>query len=208
MLLWWLSVCGCSLGMLRNLASFFRLRCCGLVKPAIIDWTQQFPPGRQHNLAAHSDLVWPIRRLCPDPLPGPIRGLHEGPPGPKAQSIIYCCCERENRRLTKTAAALWTIWTNRGEAKITHGNTFVGRVKVGWGNTTNPHPFFKRPRKCVLGNFCQLYLWECQCLFFYMFCLYKKKLREKCFVRIKECFLDFCCMSAEHEFNMKGQPLE
>lgn len=46
-----------NLGVLRNLASFFRLRCCGLVKPAVIDWTQQFPPGRQHNLAAHSDLV-------------------------------------------------------------------------------------------------------------------------------------------------------
>lgn len=34
------------------------------------------------------------------------------------------------------------------------------------------------------------------------------KKREKCFVCIKECFLDFCCMGAEHEFIMKGQPLE
>lgn len=84
-LLWWLFASGCSLGLLRNLASFFRLRCCGLVKPAIIDWTQQFPPGRPHSLGAHSDLVWPIM------------GLHKNP-GPKAQSIIYCCCGRNRGR--------------------------------------------------------------------------------------------------------------
>uniref|UniRef100_H2UT64 Palmitoyltransferase n=1 Tax=Takifugu rubripes TaxID=31033 RepID=H2UT64_TAKRU len=30
-----------NLGVVRNLVSFFQLRCCGLFKPAIIDWTQQ-----------------------------------------------------------------------------------------------------------------------------------------------------------------------
>uniref|UniRef100_H3C8I4 Palmitoyltransferase n=1 Tax=Tetraodon nigroviridis TaxID=99883 RepID=H3C8I4_TETNG len=30
-----------NLGVLRNLVSFFQLRCCGLFKPAVIDWTQQ-----------------------------------------------------------------------------------------------------------------------------------------------------------------------
>ncbi|XP_037102463.1 putative palmitoyltransferase ZDHHC13 [Syngnathus acus] len=46
-----------NLGVLRNLASFFKLRCCGLFKPAIIDWTQQFPPGRDQRLYKHMDMV-------------------------------------------------------------------------------------------------------------------------------------------------------
>uniref|UniRef100_A0A672Y3L7 Palmitoyltransferase n=1 Tax=Sphaeramia orbicularis TaxID=375764 RepID=A0A672Y3L7_9TELE len=43
------------LGVVRNLVSFFHLRCCGLFKPAIIDWTQQFPPGR--DAFGHPDMV-------------------------------------------------------------------------------------------------------------------------------------------------------
>ncbi|XP_010788923.1 putative palmitoyltransferase ZDHHC13 [Notothenia coriiceps] len=46
-----------NLGVMRNLASFFQLRCCGLFKPAIIDWTQQFPPGRDQHGFGHTDLV-------------------------------------------------------------------------------------------------------------------------------------------------------
>ncbi|KAF0042787.1 hypothetical protein F2P81_004124 [Scophthalmus maximus] len=45
------------LGVVRNLVSFFHLRCCGLVKPAVIDWTQQFPPGREQPLFGQADLV-------------------------------------------------------------------------------------------------------------------------------------------------------
>lgn len=50
-----------SLGVVRNLVSFFHLRCCGLFKPAIIDWTQQFPPGRDQHVFGHTDMVWPPR---------------------------------------------------------------------------------------------------------------------------------------------------
>uniref|UniRef100_A0A8D3CUR8 Palmitoyltransferase n=1 Tax=Scophthalmus maximus TaxID=52904 RepID=A0A8D3CUR8_SCOMX len=46
-----------NLGVVRNLVSFFHLRCCGLVKPAVIDWTQQFPPGREQPLFGQADLV-------------------------------------------------------------------------------------------------------------------------------------------------------
>ncbi|TKS70446.1 Palmitoyltransferase ZDHHC13 [Collichthys lucidus] len=46
-----------NLGVVRNLVSFFQLRCCGLFKPAVIDWTQQFPPGRDQPMFGHMDLV-------------------------------------------------------------------------------------------------------------------------------------------------------
>uniref|UniRef100_A0A8C4H9E4 Palmitoyltransferase n=1 Tax=Dicentrarchus labrax TaxID=13489 RepID=A0A8C4H9E4_DICLA len=46
-----------NLGVVRNLVSFFQLRCCGLFKPAIIDWTQQFPPGRDQHMFGHTDMV-------------------------------------------------------------------------------------------------------------------------------------------------------
>lgn len=46
-----------NLGVVRNLVSFFHLRCCGLFKPAIIDWTQQFPPGRDQQMFGHADMV-------------------------------------------------------------------------------------------------------------------------------------------------------
>uniref|UniRef100_A0A669CB03 Palmitoyltransferase n=1 Tax=Oreochromis niloticus TaxID=8128 RepID=A0A669CB03_ORENI len=45
-----------NLGVVRNLVSFFQLRCCGLFKPVIIDWTQQFQPGHQH-VFGHTDMV-------------------------------------------------------------------------------------------------------------------------------------------------------
>lgn len=47
----------CSLGVVKNLVSFFQLRCCGLFKPAIIDWTQQFPPSRDQPMFGHTDMV-------------------------------------------------------------------------------------------------------------------------------------------------------
>ncbi|KAM3625203.1 uncharacterized protein V6R79_008651 [Siganus canaliculatus] len=46
-----------NLGVVKNLVSFFQLRCCGLFKPAIIDWTQQFPPGRDQTMFGHTDMV-------------------------------------------------------------------------------------------------------------------------------------------------------
>uniref|UniRef100_A0A8C3B2V7 Palmitoyltransferase n=1 Tax=Cyclopterus lumpus TaxID=8103 RepID=A0A8C3B2V7_CYCLU len=46
-----------NLGVVRNLASFFHLRCCGLFKPAVIDWTQQFPPGRDQHVFGNTDMV-------------------------------------------------------------------------------------------------------------------------------------------------------
>ncbi|CAL8245626.1 unnamed protein product [Lota lota] len=35
-----------NMGIVRNLASFFQLRCCGYFKPTVTDWTQQGPFGR------------------------------------------------------------------------------------------------------------------------------------------------------------------
>ncbi|XP_078110001.1 putative palmitoyltransferase ZDHHC13 [Sander vitreus] len=46
-----------NLGVVRNLVSFFQVRCCGLFKPAIIDWTQQFPPDRDQRVFGHTDMV-------------------------------------------------------------------------------------------------------------------------------------------------------
>ncbi|XP_047437519.1 putative palmitoyltransferase ZDHHC13 [Mugil cephalus] len=46
-----------NMGIVRNLVSFFHLRCCGLFKPAVIDWTQQFPPGRDQHMFGHTDMV-------------------------------------------------------------------------------------------------------------------------------------------------------
>ncbi|XP_068167527.1 putative palmitoyltransferase ZDHHC13 isoform X2 [Antennarius striatus] len=46
-----------NLGVVRNLVSFFQLRCCGLFKPAVIDWTQQFPPSRDQPAFGHPDMV-------------------------------------------------------------------------------------------------------------------------------------------------------
>uniref|UniRef100_A0A7N8YPC6 Palmitoyltransferase n=1 Tax=Mastacembelus armatus TaxID=205130 RepID=A0A7N8YPC6_9TELE len=46
-----------NLGVVRNLVSFFQLRCCGLFKPAVIDWTQQLPPGRDQHVFAQTDMV-------------------------------------------------------------------------------------------------------------------------------------------------------
>ncbi|XP_029284597.1 putative palmitoyltransferase ZDHHC13 isoform X1 [Cottoperca gobio] len=46
-----------NLGVVWNLVSFFQLRCCGLFKPAIIDWTQQFPSGRDQHMFGHTDMV-------------------------------------------------------------------------------------------------------------------------------------------------------
>ncbi|XP_054627754.1 putative palmitoyltransferase ZDHHC13 [Dunckerocampus dactyliophorus] len=46
-----------NLGVFRNVVSFFKLRCCGFFKPAIIDWTQQYPPGRDQRLFRNTDMV-------------------------------------------------------------------------------------------------------------------------------------------------------
>uniref|UniRef100_A0A6Q2Z3Y2 Palmitoyltransferase n=1 Tax=Esox lucius TaxID=8010 RepID=A0A6Q2Z3Y2_ESOLU len=45
-----------SLGVVRNLLSFFQLRFCGLFKPVVVDWTKQYPPGREH-MFSHPDIV-------------------------------------------------------------------------------------------------------------------------------------------------------
>ncbi|XP_077568643.1 putative palmitoyltransferase ZDHHC13 [Stigmatopora nigra] len=46
-----------NLGVVRNLVSFFKLRCCGLFKPAVIDWTQQFAQGHDQRLFRPTDMV-------------------------------------------------------------------------------------------------------------------------------------------------------
>ncbi|KAL1006998.1 hypothetical protein UPYG_G00080410 [Umbra pygmaea] len=46
-----------NLGVVRNLLSFFQLRFCGLFKPVVVDWTQQYPTGREHVMFGHPDVV-------------------------------------------------------------------------------------------------------------------------------------------------------
>ncbi|XP_008335198.1 putative palmitoyltransferase ZDHHC13 [Cynoglossus semilaevis] len=46
-----------NLGVVKNLVSFFQLRCCGLFKPAIIDWTQPFPAGHDQHMFGLTDMV-------------------------------------------------------------------------------------------------------------------------------------------------------
>lgn len=124
------------------------------------------------------------------PLPPPPRDQSGGstrPLGPKAQTPYYLLLWEENRRSTKTAAALWTIWTNRSEAKITPGNAFLGRGKVGRGGH---NPFLKAQKEFWGENFCEMYLWERLCLFFIIICSAYKKKRERekknCFVCVKQ----------------------
>ncbi|KAK7879297.1 hypothetical protein WMY93_033923 [Mugilogobius chulae] len=44
-----------NLGVVRNLVSFFQLRCCGLFKPSVVDWTQQ--TSLDQNLFGPSNMV-------------------------------------------------------------------------------------------------------------------------------------------------------
>ncbi|KAM6980017.1 putative palmitoyltransferase ZDHHC13 [Aplochiton taeniatus] len=46
-----------NLGVVRNLLSFFKLRCCGLFKPSLVDWTQQFSSGRDQHVFGYPDMV-------------------------------------------------------------------------------------------------------------------------------------------------------
>ncbi|XP_051506649.1 putative palmitoyltransferase ZDHHC13 [Myxocyprinus asiaticus] len=48
-----------NLGVVRNLVNFFQWRCCGLCKPVVLDWTQQFPMGhgREHPMFSGLDAV-------------------------------------------------------------------------------------------------------------------------------------------------------
>ncbi|XP_036442144.1 putative palmitoyltransferase ZDHHC13 isoform X1 [Colossoma macropomum] len=48
-----------SRGVLKNLVNFFQLRCCGLCKPLVLDWTQEFPMGlnRDHPMFNSMDPV-------------------------------------------------------------------------------------------------------------------------------------------------------
>lgn len=46
-----------NLGIVRNLASFFQLRFCGLYKPTQVDWTQQYAPGRDQHMFGHPDMA-------------------------------------------------------------------------------------------------------------------------------------------------------
>ncbi|KAG7473689.1 hypothetical protein MATL_G00098490 [Megalops atlanticus] len=38
-----------NLGFVRNIVNFFQLRCCGLCKPAMVDWTQQYSVALNHS---------------------------------------------------------------------------------------------------------------------------------------------------------------
>ncbi|KAM9460578.1 putative palmitoyltransferase ZDHHC13 [Clarias gariepinus] len=46
-------------GVLKNLVNFFQLRCCGLCKPLVLDWTQELPIGlnRDHQMFSSPDAV-------------------------------------------------------------------------------------------------------------------------------------------------------
>ncbi|XP_026803030.3 putative palmitoyltransferase ZDHHC13 [Pangasianodon hypophthalmus] len=46
-------------GMLKNLVNFFQLRGCGLCKPLVLDWTQEFPMSlnRDHQMFSSLDAV-------------------------------------------------------------------------------------------------------------------------------------------------------
>ncbi|XP_047220045.1 putative palmitoyltransferase ZDHHC13 isoform X2 [Girardinichthys multiradiatus] len=46
-----------NMGVVQNLVSFFQLRCCGLFKPAIVDWTAQFQPQRDQYLFEQTNMV-------------------------------------------------------------------------------------------------------------------------------------------------------
>ncbi|XP_030650293.1 putative palmitoyltransferase ZDHHC13 [Chanos chanos] len=48
-----------NLGVMRNLVNFFQLRCCGLCKPVVVDWTQQYAVGfnRGHPMFSDQDAV-------------------------------------------------------------------------------------------------------------------------------------------------------
>ncbi|CAL8351601.1 unnamed protein product [Merluccius merluccius] len=46
-----------NMGVVRNLASFFHLRCCGYFKPPATDWTQQGPFGRDLSRFGPPDTV-------------------------------------------------------------------------------------------------------------------------------------------------------
>ncbi|XP_077084139.1 putative palmitoyltransferase ZDHHC13 isoform X1 [Siphateles boraxobius] len=48
-----------NLGVVKNLVNFFQWRCCGLCKPMVLDWTQQYPMGlsRDHPMFSGSDAV-------------------------------------------------------------------------------------------------------------------------------------------------------
>ncbi|XP_035383167.1 palmitoyltransferase ZDHHC13 isoform X1 [Electrophorus electricus] len=46
-------------GVLKNLVNFFQLRCCGLCKPLVLDWSVEFPLGlnREHPMFSSLDTV-------------------------------------------------------------------------------------------------------------------------------------------------------
>uniref|UniRef100_A0A8C9U2P6 Palmitoyltransferase n=1 Tax=Scleropages formosus TaxID=113540 RepID=A0A8C9U2P6_SCLFO len=44
-------------GVVRNMVNFFQLRCCGLCKPVVVDWTQQFSLGPDLSVASGFNTV-------------------------------------------------------------------------------------------------------------------------------------------------------
>ncbi|XP_017282200.1 putative palmitoyltransferase ZDHHC13 isoform X2 [Kryptolebias marmoratus] len=44
-------------GVVQNLVSFFHLRCCGLIKPSVVDWSEQFQPQRDQYLFDQINVV-------------------------------------------------------------------------------------------------------------------------------------------------------
>ncbi|KAF7703590.1 hypothetical protein HF521_022597 [Silurus meridionalis] len=46
-------------GVLKNLVNFFQIRCCGLCKPLVLDWTQELPMSlnRDHQMFGSPDAV-------------------------------------------------------------------------------------------------------------------------------------------------------
>ncbi|XP_038127647.1 putative palmitoyltransferase ZDHHC13 isoform X1 [Cyprinodon tularosa] len=46
-----------NLGVVQNLVTFFQLRCCGLCKPTVIDWTSQFQSQRDQYLLEQMNMI-------------------------------------------------------------------------------------------------------------------------------------------------------
>uniref|UniRef100_W5MBK7 Palmitoyltransferase n=1 Tax=Lepisosteus oculatus TaxID=7918 RepID=W5MBK7_LEPOC len=38
-------------GCVKNMVNFFQLKCCGLFKPTVVDWTQEYSTGLEHPVA-------------------------------------------------------------------------------------------------------------------------------------------------------------
>lgn len=142
-------------------------------------------------------------------LPTPSGTNQEAPRGPQDQRhrihMIYSCFKRKTGGRPRLQLPYEPYGPIGVRNRITHGNTFLGREEVGKGVPQRPPTHFKRPQKCFLGEFFERCIYGSVYAYFLLSVLLIKKEREMFHMcKTKVCFLSFCRMSAEHEFNMKG----